>query len=66
MSKQLFDVHVERVNENANQEPEFDMKAVAVSITEDGQLRIDGEGGRSKSLSAWGSVTITRVPRGND
>jgi hypothetical protein len=63
MGKQLFDVHVERVNENANQKPEFDMKAVAVNITEDGQLTIKGEGGKSKSLSAWGSVTITRVVR---
>ncbi|XKM38247.1 hypothetical protein A4U53_004145 (plasmid) [Rhizobium ruizarguesonis] len=61
MTKQLFDVHVERVNENANQQPEFDMRAVAITITEDGQLSIQGEGGKSRTLSAWGSVTITRV-----
>lgn len=65
MNKQVFDVHVERVNESANKEAEFNTKAVAISISEDGQLTISGEGDKVHTLGAttWGSITVTRVPR---
>lgn len=65
MTRQVFDVHVECVNEGANKEAAFDTKAIAISVSADGQLKIDGGEGRSQTLGAttWGSVTITRLPR---
>ena len=65
MTDKLFDVHVERVNEGKHKDAEFDTTAVSVTVSEDGQLLIKGQDGRSQSLGAttWGSVTITRVKR---
>lgn len=60
---QLYDVQVNRINESKHQDAEFSMRALTVTVGEDGVLRIEGEGrkGRALGASSWGSVTITRV-----
>ncbi|MEM8971743.1 MAG: hypothetical protein AAGD43_06770 [Pseudomonadota bacterium] len=59
----MFDVKVMRVNESEHKEPEFEIKATAITVSEDGSLSIvTKEGGKHLSASTWGAVSITCVP----
>jgi hypothetical protein len=59
-----FNITVQRVNESANKDPEFSLKAVAVSVDAEGNLHITSESGAQVlGATTWGSFQVERVFR---
>lgn len=58
-----YNVTVSRVNESAHQSAEVSIRALSVSVREDGGLSVQTEeGAQFFGATTWGSVTIVRVP----